>query len=139
MENKGQYQSHGTHVAGIVAGKKNNGVFHGVAFDAELVGANIDYHGNGMAHMGYGEQALQDIAKLKSTKAQGGEGMNIIAVNMSFNRTNPNLHYGTITKLDDGTFSSPKILERLGSSSYWKVGTDNDLSLIHISEPTRPY
>ena len=131
VENKGQYQAHGTHVAGIVAGKKNDGVFHGVAFDAELVGANIDYHGNGMAHMGFGEQALQDIAKLKSTKAQGGEGMNIIAVNMSYNRTNSTLHYGTITKLDDGTFSSPKILERLGSSNYYKVGTDNDIVLVN--------
>ena len=131
VENKGQYQAHGTHVAGIVAGKKNDGIFHGVAFDAELVGANIDYHGNGMAHMGFGEQALQDIAKLKSTKSQGGEGMNIIAVNMSYNRTNSTLHYGTIAKLDDGTFSSPKILERLGSSNYYKVGTDNDIVLVN--------
>ena len=131
VESRGKYQSHGTHVAGIVAGKKNDGVFHGVAFDAELVGANIDYHGNGMAHIGYGEQALQDIAKLKSTKAQGGEGMNIIAVNMSFNRSNPNLHYGTITKLDDGTYSSSVVLSNKGSSSFWKVGTDNDIVLVN--------
>ena len=75
-------------MAGIVAGKKDGTEFHGVAFDAELVGVNIDYHGSGSAHMSYASQALQDITKLKSTTAQGGEGMNIIAVNMSFNKTN---------------------------------------------------
>ena len=121
-------------MAGIVAGKKDGTEFHGVAFDAELVGANIDYHGSGSAHMSYASNALQDIAKLKSTEAQGGEGMNIIAVNMSFNRTNPNFHYGTVTQLSDGTYSAPKITARMnsgGGAQYWRVGTDNDIVLVN--------
>ena len=134
VANGGKNVSHGTHVAGIVAGKKDGTQFHGVAFDAELVGANIDYHGSGSAHMSYASNALQDIAKLKSTEAQGGEGMNIIAVNMSFNRTNPNFHYGTVTQLSDGTYSAPKITTRMnsgGGAQYWRVGTDNDIVLVN--------
>ena len=134
VESKGQYKSHGTHVAGIVAGKRDGTEFHGVAFDAELVGANIDYYGNGNAHMTYASQALKDITKLKSTTEQGGENMNIVAVNMSFNRTNPNFHYGTVTQLSDGTYSAPKITDRMnngGGAQYWKVGTDNDIVLVN--------
>jgi chemotaxis protein histidine kinase CheA len=116
VENKGQYQSHGTHVAGIVAGKKDDNEFHGVAFDANLVGANVDYYGNASANMGQAQNALHDIAKLKATKADGGEGINIIAVNMSFNKTVQFNHYGTITKLDDGTYSSSVVSANKGSS-----------------------
>ena len=131
LENRGQYQSHGTHVAGIIAGKKDGNQFHGVAYDAELVGANVDYYGNSSANMGQAQNALHDMAKLKSSKAQGGEGINLVAVNMSFNRTTQFNHYGTITKLDDGTYSSPVITANKGSSNYWKVGTDNDIILVN--------
>ncbi len=131
VENKGQYQSHGTHVAGIVAGKKDDNEFHGVAFDANLVGANVDYYGNASANMGQAQNALHDIAKLKATKADGGEGINIIAVNMSFNKTVQFNHYGTITKLDDGTYSSSVVSANKGSSNYWKIGTDNDIVLVN--------
>ena len=131
VENRGQYQSHGTHVAGIVAGKRDGNEFHGVAFDAELVGANVDYHGNGSANMGQAQNALHDITKLKAKKSDGGEGMNIVAVNMSFNKNIQFNHYGTITKLDDGTYSSSVVLANKGSSSYWKVGTDNDIILVN--------
>ena len=134
VANGGKNVSHGTHVAGIVAGDKDDNKFHGVAFDAELVGANIDYHGSGNAHMGYAEHALNDITKLKAKKSDGGEGMNIVAVNMSFNRTNPNFHYGTVTQLSDGTYSAPKITTRMdtgGGAKYWKVGTDNDIVLVN--------
>ena len=131
VENKGQYQSHGTHVAGIIAGKKDDNQFHGVAYDAELVGANVDYYGNSSANMGQAQNALHDMAKLKSSKAQGGEGINLVAVNMSFNRTTQFNHYGTITKLDDGTYSSSVISANKGSSNYWKVGTDNDIILVN--------
>ena len=131
LENRGQYQSHGTHVAGIIAGKKDGNQFHGVAYDAELVGANVDYYGNSSANMGQAQNALHDMAKLKSSKAQGGEGINLVAVNMSFNRTTQFNHYGTITKLDDGTYSSSVITANKGSSNYWKVGTDNDIILVN--------
>ena len=131
VENKGQYQSHGTHVAGIIAGKKDGNEFHGVAFDAELVGANVDYFGNNNANMGQAQKALHDMVKLKSTNAQGGEGINLVAVNMSFNRNIQFNHYGTITKLDDGTYSSSVITANKGSSDYWKVGTDNGIVLVN--------
>ncbi len=134
VANGGKNISHGTHVAGIIAGKKDDNKFHGVAFDAELVGANIDYHGSGNAHMGYAEQAINDITKLKAKKSDGGEDMNIVAVNMSFNRTNPTWHYGTITELSDGTFSAPKITNRMqngGGAQYWKVATNNGIVLVN--------
>jgi len=135
VANGGKNISHGTHVAGIVAGKKDGTQFHGVAFDAELVGANIDYHGSGSAHMSYASNALQDITKLKGTVAQGGENMNIIAVNMSFNKTNVNYHYGTVTTLSDGTYSAPRITQVMqnsgGGAQYWQVGTDNDIVLVN--------
>jgi hypothetical protein len=134
VANGGKNISHGTHVAGIVAGKRDGTQFHGVAFDAELVGANIDYQGSGSPHMSYATQALKDIAKLKSTEAQGGEGMNIVAVNMSFNRANANFHYGEITQLSDGTYTASKITDRMnggGGAQYWTVGTDNDIVLVN--------
>tara|TARA_B100001248_G_scaffold261965_1_gene255274 strand:- start:9893 stop:13597 length:3705 start_codon:yes stop_codon:yes gene_type:complete len=135
VANGGKNVSHGTHVAGIIAGKKDNNKFHGVAFDAELVGANVDYHGHGSAHMSYANSAIQDMAKLKAKKSDGGEAMNIVAVNMSFNKTNPNYHYGSITELSDGTFSAPKITSIMdnsgGGAQYWKVGTDNDIILVN--------
>jgi hypothetical protein len=135
VANGGKNISHGTHVAGIVAGKRDGTEFHGVAFDAELVGANIDYNGSGSAHMSYASNALQDITKLKSTTAQGGEGMNIVAVNMSFNKNNANYHYGTVTQLSDGTYSAPKITQVMthsgGGAQYWKVATDNGIVLVN--------
>ena len=135
VANRGKNVTHGTHVAGIVAGKKDGTEFHGVAFDAELVGANIDYYGSGSAHVSYAQSALNDITKLKSTTAQGGENMNIVAVNMSFNKTNPNYHYGSVTQLSDGTYSAPKITSIMegsgGGAQYWKVATDNDIILVN--------
>ena len=135
VANGGKNISHGTHVAGIVAGKRDGTEFHGVAFDAELVGANIDYYGSGSAHMSYASNALQDITKLKGTVAQGGENMNIIAVNMSFNKTNANFHYGTVATLSDGTYSAPRITSIMqnsgGGAQYWQVGTDNDIVLVN--------
>ena len=43
----GKNQYHGTHVAGIIAAKNDGVGMHGVAYDAELVGANVDYYGRG--------------------------------------------------------------------------------------------
>ena len=134
VANGGGSVSHGTHVAGIVAGKKDGTEFHGVAFDAELVGANIDYYGNGSAHTSYAAQAVQDITKLKSTTAQGGEGMNIVAINMSFNKANANWHYGTMTELSDGTYSATAITGTANSNGEawrWKAATDNDIVLVN--------
>ena len=134
VANGGKNVTHGTHVAGIIAGKRDGTQFHGVAFDAELVGANIDYQGTSSPHMSYATSALKDITKLKSTEAQGGEGMNIVAVNMSFNRANANFHYGEITQLSDGTYTASKITDRMnggGGAQYWKVGTDNDIVLVN--------
>ena len=134
----GSQQSHGTHVAGIVAAEKNGTGTHGVAYNADLVGANVDYHGNGMINKGLAQQALHDMAKLKSPKSAGGEEMNVIAVNMSFNQ--PNFFYdgngSTVTKLSDGTYNATEITSRIlnngyGDSKYWKVATDNDIILVN--------
>ena len=67
-------------------------------------------------HMSYASQALQDITKLKASNANGGENMNIVAVNMSFNKSNANFHYGTVTELNDGTYSAPKITNIMENS-----------------------
>ena len=134
----GSQHSHGTHVAGIVAAEKNGTGTHGVAYNADLVGANVDYHGNGMINKGLAQQALHDMAKLKSPESAGGEEMNIIAVNMSFNQ--PNFFYdgngSTVTQLSDGTYNATEITTRIlnngyGDSQYWKVATDNDIILVN--------
>jgi len=134
----GSQHSHGTHVAGIVAAEKNGTGTHGVAYNADLVGANVDYHGNGMINKGLAQQALHDMAKLKSPESAGGEAMNIIAVNMSFNQ--PNFFYdgngSTVTQLADGTYNATEITTRIlnngyGDSQYWKVATDNDIILVN--------
>ena len=138
VELYGSQHSHGTHVAGIVAAEKNDTGTHGVAYNADLVGANVDYHGNGMINKGLAQQALHDFAKLKSPTANGGEEMNIIAVNMSFNQ--PNFFYdgngSTVTQLADGTYNATEITTRIlnngyGDSQYWKVATDNDIILVN--------
>ena len=138
VSNSGSQHSHGTHVAGIVAAEKNGTGTHGVAYNADLVGANVDYHGNGMINKGLAQQALHDMAKLKSPTANGGEEMNIIAVNMSFNT--PQLFYdsngSTVTQLADGTYNATEITTRIlnngyGDSQYWKVATDNDIILVN--------
>jgi hypothetical protein len=134
VANGGGNVSHGTHVAGIVAGKRDGTEFHGVAFDSKLVGANIDYYGNGTAHISYAAQAIQDITKLKSTAAQGGEGLNVVAVNMSFNKAVASVHYGTMTELSDGTYSASAITSTAsgnGEAWRWKVATDNDIVLVN--------
>ena len=134
----GSQHAHGTHVAGIVAAEKNNTGTHGVAYNADLVGANVDYHGNGMINKGLAQQALHDFAKLKSPESAGGEEMNIVAVNMSFNQ--PNFFYdgngSTVTQLSDGTYNATEITSRIlgngyGDSEYWKVATDNDIILVN--------
>ena len=138
VPNYGSQHSHGTHVAGIVAAEKNGTGTHGVAYNADLVGANVDYHGNGMINKGLAQQALHDMAKLKSPESAGGEEMNIIAVNMSFNQ--PNFFYdgngSTVTQLSDGTYNATEITTRIlnngyGDSQYWKVATDNDIILVN--------
>ena len=134
VANGGGSVSHGTHVAGIVAGKRDGAGSHGVAFDSKLVGANIDYYGNGTAHIGYASQAIQDITKLKSTVAQGGEGLNVVAINMSFNKAVASVHYGTMTELSDGTYSATAITSTAngnGEAWRWKVATDNDIVLVN--------
>ena len=134
MANGGGNVSHGTHVAGIVAGKRDGTGFHGVAFDSKLVGANIDYYGNGTAHISYAAQAIQDITKLKSTVAQGGEGLNVVAINMSFNKAVASVHYGNMTELSDGTYSASAITSTAngnGEAWRWKVATDNDIVLVN--------
>ena len=91
-----------------------------------------------MINKGLAQQALHDMAKLKSPNANGGEEMNIIAVNMSFNT--PQLFYdsngSTVTQLADGTYNATEITTRIlnngyGDSQYWKVATDNDIILVN--------
>ena len=127
-------QFHGTHVAGIIAGKKDGTGNHGVAFDAELVGANVDYYANGSISKGRAQEALHDFAKLKDSN---GENLNIVAVNMSFNQPTlfTNGQGSTVTQLSDGTYNASEITSKMDSNSgqakYWKIATDNDIILVN--------
>ena len=136
VPNRGNTMVHGTHVAGIVAGKRDGTGTHGVAFDAELVGANVDYAGWGGIHLGMAQQAVHDFAKLKDPN---GENMNIVAVNMSFNKEEfwftDDGNYN-VTKMSDGTYKAPNVIEYItdhgrGQATYWKIATDNDIILVN--------
>ena len=137
LHNGGRNQWHGTHVAGIMAAEKDGTGTHGVAYNADLVGANVDYHGRGGVSKNKARDALHDMAKLKSPSANGGQDMNIVAVNMSFNT--PALFYdrdgSTVTQLADGTYNASevtaKILNGNGDGAGWKVATDNDIILVN--------
>lgn len=116
---------------------KNNDM-HGVAFDSKLVGANVDRYSSGGISKGQAQSALHDFAKLKSPTSEGGEEMNIVAVNMSFNT--PQLFYdtngSTVTQLSDGTYNASEIISKIqangyGDAKYWKVATDNDIILVN--------
>ena len=122
---------------------KNNDM-HGVAFDAKLVGANVDRYSKGNISKNQAQQALHDFAKLKSPQADGGKEYNIVAVNMSFNT--PSLFYkwdseqkkvvSTVTQLDDGTYNASEIISKIqangaGDARYWKQATDNDIILVN--------
>ena len=158
-------QGHGSHVAGIMAANKDGDVFddegklitgvyngdqllrnnnvHGVAYDAKLVGANVDRFSNGFISQGQAQNALKDFAKLKSPKSEGGEELNIVAVNMSFNSRHLFLDREgkTTTKLSDGTFKAEELVSKMrfdgqyindtGSSKYYKTATDNDIILVN--------
>jgi len=130
----GNTQVHGTHVAGIIAGKNDNVGMHGVAFDAELVGANVDYYGRGGISKSYAQQALHDFAKLKNPD---GKNLNIVAVNMSFNSPTvfTNGQGSTVTQLSDGTYNATEITAAMnvgdGQGKYWKIATDNDIILVN--------
>jgi len=138
VSNGGDSQYHGTHVAGIIAGKKDGTGTHGVAYNSKLVGANVDYYGRGGISKNQAQNALHDMAKLKSPTANGGEEKNIIAVNMSFNT--PQLftdsNGSTVTQLSDGTYNAQEITDKIfyngaGDARYWQVATDNDIILVN--------
>ena len=138
VANGGNTQYHGTHVASIIAGKKDGTGTHGVAYNSNLVGANIDYHGVGGINKSFAQQALHDFAKLKSPESAGGEEKNIIAVNMSFNTPQlfTDINGSTVTQLSDGTYSASEITSKIvnngaGDGRYWKVATDNDIILVN--------
>ncbi len=130
----GKNQYHGTHVAGIIAAKNDGVGMHGVAYDAELVGANVDYYGRGGISLTRAQQALHDFAKLKNPD---GENMNIVAVNMSFNT--PHLFLSgsgsTVTQLSDGTYNASEVTAKKEhgdyAGKYWRVATDNDIILVN--------
>ena len=139
VSTSGNTQVHGTHVAGIIAGKKDGTGNHGVAFDADLVGANVDYYGFGGISKSYAQQALHDFAMLKDPN---GENLNIVAVNMSFN--SPTVftdHNGsTVVQLSDGTYNATEITAAMnvgdGQAKYWKIATDNDIILVNSAGNT---
>ena len=134
VSNSGKNQYHGTHVAGIIAARNDGVGMHGVAYDAELVGANVDYYGRGGISLTRAQLALHRFAKLKNPD---GENMNIVAVNMSFN--NPQLFLSgsqsTVTQLSDGTYNASEVTAKKVhgdyAGKYWKVATDNDIILVN--------
>jgi len=134
VSTSGNTQVHGTHVAGIIAAKKDGVGNHGVAFDAELVGANVDYYGHGGISKTYAQQALHDFAKLKDSN---GENLNIVAVNMSWNTPTlfTNGQGSTVTLLSDGTYNASEITSKMnngdGQGKYYKIATDNDMILVN--------
>ena len=85
---------HGTHVAGIAAGNKNDSVFHGVAFDSNIVAAKVAYN-NGAYSLFYARQGVDWAAD------QGA-----IVANISANST---LNYGNITNKGNGIYTSSDI------------------------------
>ena len=105
-----------------------------MAFDAELVGANVDYYGYGGISKSYAQQALHDFAKLKDSN---GENLNIVAVNMSWNTPTlfTNGQGSTVTQLGDGTYNASEITSKMdngdGNAKYYKVATDNDIILVN--------
>ena len=143
VDNGGNTQYHGTHVAGIIAAKKDNIGTHGVAYDSNLVGANVDYYGKGMISKGSAQSALHDMAKLKSPISEGGQEMNIIAVNLSFNSPQvfTDRNGSTVTQLSDGTYNAIEITNKIdgngyGDAKYWKVATDSDIILVNSAGNT---
>ena len=139
VSDRGNQQVHGTHVAGIIAAKNNGSGTQGVAFDSTLVGANIDYHGNGSVSKNNAQLALHDMAELKAPVSDGGENMNIVAVNMSMNNEVSYLtdsgNYN-VTQLDDGTYHAPKVIAKItanghGEAKYWRHATDNDIVIVN--------
>ena len=118
---------------------KNNDM-HGVAFNSQLVGANVDRYSSGGISKSAAQQALHDFAKLKSPESDGGKEYDVVAVNMSFNA--PQLFYegasktSTVTQLDDGTYNASEIISKIqanghGDAKYWKIATDNDIILVN--------
>ena len=98
----------------------------------------MDYYGRGGISKNQAQNALHDMAKLKSPTANGGEEKNIIAVNMSFNT--PQLftdrNGSTVTQLTDGTYNAQEITDKIfyngaGDARYWQVATDNDIILVN--------
>jgi subtilisin family serine protease len=139
VANGGDQQVHGTHVAGIIAAKNNGSGTQGVAFDSKLVGANVDYHGKGGVSKNNAQLALHDMAELKAPVSEGGQNMNIVAVNMSINNE---VSYLTdrgdynVTQLADGTYHAPKVIEKItangmGEARYWRHATDSDIVLVN--------
>ena len=139
VSTSGNTQVHGTHVAGIIAGKKDGTGNHGVAFDADLVGANVDYYGFGGISKSYAQQALHDFAMLKDSN---GENLNIVAVNMSFNSPTvfTDRNGSTVVQLSDGTYNATEITAAVnvgdGQGKYWKIATDNDIILVNSAGNT---
>ena len=127
--------------------QKNNNT-HGVAYDAKLVGANVDRYSNGSISLSQAQKALHDFAKLKSPESEGGEGMNIVAANMSFNNRYDFLELedtngdgvkewtSSVEQLSDGTYKANELIADIqangsGDAKYWKVATDNDIILVN--------
>lgn len=140
VEDRGNQQVHGTHVAGIIAAKNDGSGTQGVAFDSKLVGANIDYHGSGNVSKNNAQLALHDFAELKAPVSEGGQNMNIVAVNMSINNevsylTNKGDY--NVTQLSDGTYHAPNVITDIqnnngqGEARYWRHATDNDIVLVN--------
>ena len=136
--NQETYWENGQQKTRYVLSKNND--MHGVAFNSNLVGANVDRFSSGGISKTQAQNALHDFAKLKSPTSEGGQEMNIVAVNMSFNT--PQLFYegasktSTVTQLSDGTYNASEIISKIqgngyGDSEYWKIATDNDIILVN--------
>lgn len=100
------YNGHGTHVAGIVAGERNGTGMHGVAFDADLAIAKIS------GSNGWSETALKQ-------SAAWGRDLGAVAMNVSGNYSLYNTYTNTLVEDAAGDWHSTH--SSYGTNGYYNI------------------
>ena len=120
----GNSSSHGTHVAGIAAGEKNNTGMHGAAFDADLAIAKV---GSGYS---YSFQSARFAAAW-------GRDLGSVAINVSAEQNYDSGFRNSIVKKADGDYYSTHWYYgvngyngALQEASLWKTALGDDQVLV---------